>query len=77
MKDSVYIVSDAWGVQKMTRREPVLSRGEVAVRVTITVPDNCFKNPIINAALDVPEDRVIEPRAEVEALEIPSEGPGQ
>lgn len=67
MKDKVFLVADSWGVLKLTKREPVLNRGEVAVRLTVTIPDAVFKNPIVDVSVDVPDDRVIEPIAEVEA----------
>lgn len=71
MKDKVYLVADPYGVLRMTKREPSLNRGEVAVRVTVTVPDGVFKQPIIGVVVDVPEDRVIEPVAEVVVDAIP------
>lgn len=67
MKTKVFLIADAWGVVRLTKREPALNRGEVAVRLTVTIPDAVFKNPIVDASVEVAEDRVIAPSVEVEA----------
>lgn len=74
MKDTAYIVVTAEGVQRMTKRVPSLAREELAVKVTITVPDASFRPWMVTAALDVPEDRVILPTvdATVDAPEAQS-----
>lgn len=59
MKDRVYIVANSEGCIRMTKREPQLYRGEVAVRLTVMIPDENFKNPILEAAADVAPDQVI------------------
>lgn len=68
MKDTVFLVADVFGVVRMTKRQPTLKRDEAAVRLSITIPDGCFKSPIISVGLDVPEDRVVQPSADVAAL---------
>lgn len=69
MKDAVFLVVTRNGVARMTKREPDLGRDEIGVRVKIEVPDNCFRSPILNASINVPEDRVIQPRVELEVEE--------
>jgi len=67
MKDTIFLVTDASGVVRMTKRAPSLCRNEVAVRLTVTVPDSAYRSLEVSASLDVPEDRVILPEIEVEA----------
>lgn len=71
MKDTVYLVTDASGVVRMTKRAPSLYRNEVAVRLTVQVPDSAFRSLEVSAILDVPEDRVILPGVEVDVAEDP------
>lgn len=73
MKDAVYLVADANGVVRMTKRAPALYRQEVAVKVSVTIPDECFRSWVFVASVEVPDDRVIQPEIEVEAEEIPQE----
>lgn len=61
MKSKVYIVADRRGVQRMTKNPPDLFRGELAVALTVNIPDNVFRDPVLSAALDVPESAVIHP----------------
>lgn len=61
MKDTVFLVADENGVTRMTKRAPALYRNEVAVKLTVSVPDSAFRSLAVTASLDVPEDRVIRP----------------
>jgi hypothetical protein len=71
MKDTAYLIADAFGVLRMTKRAPSLGRKEVAVKVTITIPDEAFRSALFGATVDVPSDRVIQPDVSVEAEPIP------
>lgn len=75
MKDAVYLVADANGVVRMTKRQPSLYRQEVAVKVTVSIPDNCFRSWVFGASVEVPDDRVIQPEISVEAEEIEQDTP--
>jgi hypothetical protein len=65
MRDTVYLILDAWAVRRITKRVPDLGRTEVAIKLTVTVPDSCFRSPLMSAEIDAPADRVIEPKCEV------------
>jgi len=71
MRDRVYIITDSVGVLRMTKREPTLNRGEVAVRLSVTIADECFRNPILDAAVDVPPDQTILAEADVDVEDPP------
>lgn len=77
MKDKVFIIADSFGVLRMTKRAPTLRREEVAVALTVTIPDGCFKHPTVTASLDVPDDRVMQPSATITVDVPPVEEPAQ
>ena len=66
MKDTVYLVLNADGVVRMTKRWPSLAREEVGVQVKVTIPDDSFKAPVLGATLDIPPDRIIQPDLTIE-----------
>lgn len=66
MRDTVYLVLNADGVVRMTKRWPTLAREEVGVQVKVSIPDDSFKSPVVGAKLDIPPDRVIQPELTVE-----------
>lgn len=61
MRDVCYIVLSEHGIQRMTKRQGGLKRGEVAVRIGITVPDSCLADPTIAAEVVVPASAVMHP----------------
>lgn len=61
MKTKIYLVADRKGIQRMTKQPPSLLRSEVAVGLTITIPDNAFRAPTIAVNVDVPEEHVMQP----------------
>lgn len=68
MKAKFYVVFDRTGAQRMTKKyAPSMYREEVAVGITVTIPDSVFREPIINATITVAEDQVILPPIEIEA----------
>ena len=73
MNTRFYVVFDQSGAQRLTKKYvPSTYRHEVAVGFNVSIPDSVFKTPIINANVEVPEDRVILPDTidvEVEADE--------
>lgn len=73
MKNKVYLVVSSDGVQRMTKRVPSLYRDEVAISISVSVPDSVFRTSMVAVSLEVPEDRVIQPTADVEILTPPEE----
>jgi hypothetical protein len=71
MKDVCYIIADSVGVLRMTKRAPSLGREEIAVKVSISIPDSAFRSPIVSASLDVPEERVVHPDIEMDVEQPP------
>lgn len=65
MRDTVYLVSDQWGVRRMTKRAPDLARDEIAIKVTVSIPDSSYKGSTMSAAIEAPEDRIIQPAVTV------------
>jgi hypothetical protein len=68
MKTTVYIVANRQGVARLTKRAPFLDRGELGVAVKLSIPDECFKNPLLTVELDVPEGHVMQPTVTLETM---------
>lgn len=71
MKDACYLVLSEYGIERMTKRQGSLKRGEVAVRVSVSIADRCFAEPAIAAHIDVPAAAVIHPQVDVHVEERP------
>lgn len=69
MKDICYLVVTRSGVTRMTKRPPDLQRSEVAVKLSLTVPDTVFRSPFISADVAVTEQHVIVPKIEVAVID--------
>lgn len=69
--DDCFIIMSEYGIQRMTKRPGKLARGEIAVRIRLHVPADCFDQPAISADIDVPESAIIKPQVEVQAHEAP------
>ena len=73
MKDIIYLIVSEGGARRMTKRRPDLFRDEIAIRLRVHIPDECFRTLIIDAVADIPEEMVIhaevEPEIEPEAAE--------
>lgn len=67
--DTCFIVMSEYGIQRMTKRQGGLKRGEVAVKIRMAIPEQCFAEPDISVNIDVPLTAVIVPQVEVEVLE--------
>lgn len=73
MKAKFYVVFDRSGAVRMTKkRAPSMYRDEIAVGFTVNLPDSVFREPVISAEVDVPEDRVLVPET-IEAEVLPGE----
>lgn len=71
MKDTCYLVLDEYGIQRMTKRQGSLKRGEVAVRIAVSIADKCFVEPAISANITIPESAVIVPTVDVAVMDAP------
>lgn len=47
MKDVIFLVCDLTKVVKMTKSPPSLRRGEIVVRLDVTVKDDAFREPVL------------------------------
>lgn len=65
MKDTCYLVLSEYGIERMTKRQGSLKRGEVAVRVSVAIADKAFAEPMVSASITVPEHAIIRPSVEV------------
>lgn len=65
MKQEIWLIADKYGVQRMTKRAPSLARQEVAVAVTISIPDTAFRAPTLRAAVEVRDDQIVYPEPTV------------
>ena len=65
MKAKVFLILDRTGGYRVTKRAPYLDRGEICLRLAVSIPDGCFQAPAVDVAVDVPEDRVRAPEARV------------
>ena len=70
MKDTCYLVLSEYGIERMTKRQGMLKRGEVSVRVSDNIADKHFAEPNVTAHIEVPDMAVIHPQVVVEA-ELP------
>lgn len=69
MKDHCFVVLSEYGIQRMTKRPGTLKRGEIAVKVALTIPDKCFVEPDVTVSIDIPETAVIRPDVTVQVVE--------
>lgn len=67
--DDCFLVMSAYGIERMTKRKGTLKRGEVSVRIRLSVPEECFSDPDFSAVIEVPESAVIRPKVDVEVQE--------
>lgn len=67
MEDLCYLVLSEYGIERMTKRQGTLKRGEVSVRVSVSIHDKHFAEPTVSARIDVPDSAVIQPQVTVEA----------
>jgi hypothetical protein len=70
MRTKAFLILDQFGHVRATKRTPILGRGEIAVRLAVSIPDQCFQAPVVDVVLDVPPDRLLTPSASV-TVELP------
>lgn len=71
LQDTCFIVMSQYGIQRMTKRQGSLQRGEIAVKVKLVVPESAFAEPDVSATITVPESAIIRPKVEVTAEPAP------
>lgn len=47
MNETIYLVLDKWGVKRMTKNLPSLNRGEIPVKLNVTVAEEAFREPVL------------------------------
>lgn len=57
MKDVIWLVVSPSGVKRMTKRPPDVNRGEIAAKVTIEVPREAFRPPVVERTLVIEDWR--------------------
>jgi hypothetical protein len=67
--DECFIVMSVYGIQRMTKRPGKLSRGEMAIKVRLVVPEHCFAEPDVQVTINVPESAIIKPDVAVTVVE--------
>src|SRR5215217_720626 len=57
MKETIYLVVSPYKVERMTKNLPGLSRGEIPVKLTITVDEKAFREPVISKEVHIDDWR--------------------
>lgn len=47
MKQTIFLVADRYGVKRMTKSLPGMSRGEIPIKLEIEVAETAFREPVI------------------------------
>lgn len=65
MKDACYLTLNRNGIKKMTKSEPSLDAGEIAVKVHVEVDARHFRAPHAEARLTIGEQQILFPEVDV------------
>src|SRR5690348_16030327 len=57
MKDVIFLVVDRTKVVRMTKRLPELARGEIPVKLVLTVEESAFREPVLERQVTVTDWR--------------------
>ena len=84
MNEVIHLAVDRYGVNRMTKNLPSLRRGEVPIKLTLTVEDQAFREPVIEKEVHIEDWRQGVDIADVEfkeaviteeeALRVPKRG---
>lgn len=73
MKISQYIVikrRNRWSyTSRLTKGNPALASNEIAVKVSLEIPDAIFDKPSLEAQITIPEDAVSKPVIEASVID--------
>lgn len=58
MRCRVFLIVNREGGHRVTKRPPWIDRGEICLRLNVTIPDACFTAPMIDVGVEVPVDQV-------------------
>jgi hypothetical protein len=72
MRDSCFIVLSKYGIERMTKRCGSLKRGEVSVKVWLTIGVKHFEDPAIVADIAIADSAVIYPVVAVYVEDAPT-----
>jgi hypothetical protein len=53
VRETIYLVINRRGVERMTKRLPELKRGEIPVKLTVSVADTAFREPVIERDVEI------------------------
>lgn len=53
MKDVIYLIVNRSGVQGMRKSLPQVHRGEIPVKINVTVPEGAFTTPVLEQHITV------------------------
>jgi hypothetical protein len=53
MRETIFLVVSRHHVERMTKTLPSLKRGEIPVKVIVTVDDTAFREPVIERKVDI------------------------
>lgn len=57
MNDVIYLVVDEYGVKRMTKNLPGLSKGEYPIKLNVEVKDSAFREPTVEKTVVVEDWR--------------------
>lgn len=57
MKHTIFLVANERGVQRMTKSLPSLNRGEVPIKVDVTIEPGAFRTPVISKEIYIADWR--------------------
>jgi hypothetical protein len=57
MNEVIHLAVDRYGVNRMTKNLPSLRRGEVPIKLTLTVEDQAFREPVIEKEVHIEDWR--------------------
>lgn len=57
MKTTIFLVADRRGIQRMTKSLPNLYRGEIPIKLNITVDETAFRTPVIDRNVHIEDWR--------------------
>lgn len=73
VKTRMFLTVNARGSARVTKSRPPSKAGEVSVLLNLTIPDEAFRSPFVEAHLEVPEGFVIKPDVSVWIEPVPDE----
>jgi hypothetical protein len=57
MKETIYLVASHYKVERMTKNLPALTRGEIPIKLTLTVDEKAFREPVISKEVHIDDWR--------------------